>query len=176
MAEEIVVAVYKDTLQAKSAIDKLIASDFPQQNISLVTASLNSEPAAVKKALELGDQSEKDAVIGAGIGAAVGALGGATVVTMAGVGVVIAGPLAALTGVIVGGFIGAISGWGVHKDHVAGYEQKIKAGKVLVLAHGADPQKVGEAKKVLHATKPDEIHLHVKVDDADDRRVDDFKK
>ena len=75
MAEECVVAVYPDTLRAKSAIDKLIASGFPQQNISLVTASLKNEPAAVKRALELGDQSEKDAVIGAGIGAAVGAAG-----------------------------------------------------------------------------------------------------
>ena len=129
MAEECVVAFYPDTLRAKSAIDKLIASGYPQQNISLVTASLKNEPAAVTKALELGDQSEKDAAIGAGIGAAVGALGGATVVTAAGVGVVIAGPLAALTGVVVGGLIGAISGWGVHKDHIAKYEQKIKSGK-----------------------------------------------
>jgi outer membrane lipoprotein SlyB len=176
MAEEIVVAVYKDSLQAKSAIDKLIASGFPQENISLVSASLNNEPAAVKRALELGDQSEKDAMVGAGIGAAIGALGGATVVTLAGVGVVIAGPLAAWTGVVVGGLIGAISGWGVHKDHVARYEQKIKSGHVLVLAHGPDPLQVAEAEKVLHATKPDEIHLHAKVDDADDRRVDDLKK
>jgi hypothetical protein len=176
MAEEIVVAVYKDTLKAKSAIDRLIASGFPQQNISLATASLNNEPAAVKKALELGDQAEKDAVVGAGIGAVIGALGGVTVVTLAGVGVVIAGPLAAWTGVVVGGLIGAISGWGVHKDHVARYEQKIKSGHVLVLAHGSDPLKVAAAEKLLQTTKPDEIHLHAKVDDADDGRVDDLKK
>ncbi len=85
-----------------------MASGFPQQNISLVTASLKNETAAVKKALELGDESEKDAVIGAGIGGVVGLLGGATVVTMAGMGVVIAGPLGAMTGVVVGGLIGAI--------------------------------------------------------------------
>ena len=91
-------------------------------------------------------------------------------------GVVIAGPLAAMTGVVVGGLIGAISGWGVHKDHIAKYEQKIKSGKVLVLAHGSDPQKVAAAEKLLQTTKPDEIHLHAEVDDADDGRVDDLKK
>ncbi len=174
MAEECVIAVYDNTQSAKSAIDKLIASGFPQQNISLVTASLKNEPAAVKQAIEFGDESEKDAVIGAGIGAAIGALGGGTVVTFAGLGVLIAGPLAALTGVVVGGLIGSIAGWSVHKDHIAKYEQKIKSGKVLVIAHGSDPRKVAEAEKILQATKPSEIHLYAKSDDGDDFRVDDF--
>lgn len=173
MAEECVVAVYKDAPAAKSAIDKLLASGFPQQNISLVTASLTNEAAAVKKALELGDESEKDAVIGAGIGGVIGLLGGATLVSIAGIGVVIAGPLGAMTGVVVGGLLGAIRGWSVHKDHIPKYEAKIKSGKVLVLAHGANPLKVAEAEKILQATRPEEVHLHASVDDADDRRVDD---
>ena len=176
MAEECVVAVYSDTLKAKAAIDKLIGSGFPQSNISLVTATLKDEPAEVRRALELGDNAEKDAAIGAGIGGVIGLIGGGTVVTLAGTGVVIAGPLGALTGVVVGGLIGAIRGWSVHTDHIPKYEQKIKQGKVLVIAHGSDPQPVAAAEKTLHATRPDEIHLYASTDDADDPRVNDLKK
>jgi hypothetical protein len=176
MAEECVVAVYKDTVQAKAAIDKLFASGFPQANISLVTATLKNEPAEVKRALELGDDSEKDAAIGAGIGGAIGLLGGGTVVTLAGTGVFIAGPLGALTGVVVGGLIGAIRGWSVHSDHIPKYEEKVKSGQVLVIAHGNDPRKVAAAEKTLQNTRPSEIHLYASTDDADDPRVEDLPK
>jgi predicted lipid-binding transport protein (Tim44 family) len=174
MAEECVVAVYADAAQAKSAIERLVASGFPQQNISLVTKSLRAEPAIVKQSLNFGDQAEHDALIGAGIGGVIGALGGGSVVVAMGMGVLIAGPAAALTGVIVGGLIGSIAGWSVHKSHLERYEAKAKAGKVLVIAHGSDPQKVAEAEVTLHQTHPEELHLHAKVDDADDRRVDDL--
>ena len=176
MAEECVVAVYKNTTQAKAAIDKLIASGFPQTNISLVTATLKNEPAAVKRALELGDNSEKDAAIGAGIGGAIGLLGGATVVSLAGIGVVIAGPLGALTGVVVGGLIGAIRGWSVHSDHIPKYEEKVKAGQVLIIAHGSDPRKIAAAEKTLLTTGPSEVRLYAATDDADDPRVNDLRK
>jgi hypothetical protein len=176
MAEECVVAVYNDLAEAKAGINKLIASGFPQTNISLVTATLKNEPAAVKQALELGDESAKDAAIGAGVGGVIGFLGGGTVVTLAGTGVFIAGPLGALTGVVVGGLIGAIRGWSVHKDHIPKYEAKIKAGQVLVLAHGNDPLAVAKAEKTLYTTDPLEIHLHAAIDDTDDPRVDDLPK
>jgi outer membrane lipoprotein SlyB len=173
MAEECVVAVYENVENARSAIDKLIASGFPQKNISLVVASLKNEPAAIKKSLELGDESEKDAAIGAGIGAAIGLLGGATVVSLAGMGVVIAGPLGAGAGAIVGGILGAIQGWSVHRDHIPKYEAKVKAGKVLILAHGNNPVQIATAERILQSTRPLEIHLHAAVDDADDPSVND---
>jgi outer membrane lipoprotein SlyB len=175
MAEQSVVGVFENTTQARAAIDKLIASGFPNSNISLVTKSLTSEPAAVKKTLEFGDETEKDAAIGAGIGGVIGLLGGATVVSLAGMGVVIAGPLGAMTGVVVGGLIGAIRGWSVHKDHIPKYEEKVQAGQVLVIAHHADPLKVANAEKVLQGTPHVSVRLYAKVDDADDRRVDDLK-
>ncbi|HZZ30084.1 MAG TPA: general stress protein [Pirellulales bacterium] len=177
MPEECVVAVYQNVADAQAAINKLIGSGFPKTNISLVTATLQNESAAVKRALELGDESQKDAAIGAGIGGVIGLLGGGTVVTLAGTGVFIAGPLGALTGVVVGGLIGAIRGWSVHKDHIPGYEAKIKSGQVLVLAHGNDPLAVAKAEKTLYdATNAVEIRLHAAVDDADDPRVDDLPK
>ena len=77
----------------------------------------------------------------------VGLLGGATVVSLAGMGVVIAGPLGAGAGAVVGGILGAIRGWSVHKDHIPKYEEKIKSGHVLVLAHSSDPRLIAALKK-----------------------------
>jgi outer membrane lipoprotein SlyB len=175
MAEQSVVAVFENTQQAKAAVDKLVASGFPNSSIALVTKSLTTEPEVVKKTLEFGDNTEKDAAIGAGIGGVIGLLGGATVVSLAGMGVVIAGPLGAMTGAVVGGLIGAIRGWSVHQDHIRKYEEKVQAGQVLVIAHHGDPQKIASAEKVLQGIPHVEVSLHTRVDDADDQRVDDLK-
>ena len=59
MSEECVVAVYENVARAKSAIGELIASGYPQKNISLVTASMEGEPAAVKKRWNLGTRRKK---------------------------------------------------------------------------------------------------------------------
>lgn len=174
MATQCLVAVYDSGTRAVLAVDKLTASGFPRDSVSFVARSLKGQETDVKRALQLGDETERDATLGAGIGALVGTVGGTTAISAAGVSVlVVAGPLVALTGAIVGGIIGAISGWGVHRDRAAEYQQKVEEGKVLLLAHGEDPRKLAEAEKVLQLTNPEELHLHAKVDDADDPRVDD---
>jgi hypothetical protein len=174
MAKECVVAVYDSGVRAALAVEKLTAAGFSKANISFVARSVKGAETDVKRALQFGDETEKDATLGAGIGGLVGALGGATAISAAGVSVlIVAGPLVALTGAIVGGVIGAIAGWGIHRDRAAEYQKKVEAGKVLLRAHGDDPRKVAEAEKILQLTHPEELHLHVKVDDGDDPRVDD---
>ena len=176
MSEECVVAIYESGVRAQLALEKLLASGFPRANISLVARSVKGAEADVKRAIQFGDQMEKDGTLGAGIGAIIGALGGGTAMSVFGATVlVIAGPIAALTGAIVGGLIGAISGWGVHRDKAAEYQKKVESGKVLLIAHHSDPRKVAEAEKVLRLTSAEGLHLHAKVDDADDPRVDDVK-
>ncbi|HEY2882805.1 MAG TPA: hypothetical protein VGJ15_10235 [Pirellulales bacterium] len=172
MENECVVAVYDSGVRAKLAVDKLVASGFPQANVSTVARSVKGQEADVKRALQFGDEMEKDAMLGVGIGALVGALGGGGAIALAGIPVlIVAGPLMAITGAVVGGLIGAINGWGVHRDHAAEYQQKVAAGKVLLIAHGNIPKKLAEAERVLRQTNPEELHLHAKVDDADDPRV-----
>ena len=88
--------------------------------------------------------------------------------------VLIAGPLGAGAGAVVGGILGAIRGWSVHKDHIPKYEAKVQTGHVLVLVHSSDPRLLAAAEKTLHATRPQQIRLHSAVDDADDPKVDDL--
>lgn len=90
----------------------------------------------------IGDKSMEGLAIG---GAAGGAIGGAaaaiaaigTALVIPGLGLVVAGPLAAgLAGIgagsIAGGLIGTLIGWGIPEERVKEYEQGIKKGGVLM--------------------------------------------
>jgi outer membrane lipoprotein SlyB len=177
MTDQCVVAVYESGVRAQLALEKLLAAGFSKANVSIVSRNVKGQEVDVRKALELGDEMETDGILGAGIGAVIGAIGGGTVMSAFGATVlIVAGPIAALTGLVVGGLIGAMSGWGVHKDQAAEYQKKVEAGKVLLITHSNDPTKIADAERVLRLTSPEEIHLHSKVDDADDPRVDDLHK
>jgi hypothetical protein len=157
MSEECVVAVYDTISQARDAVHSLKEFGLPSDMVSLATKTLKAEK-EVREAIEFGDEMERDAAIGAGAGVLVGLLSAATVSSITGVGVfLLGGPIVAAG--IVGGLLGAAAGWGVHKDHIARYEEKLKEGKVLVIAHG-DPLRVAEAERVLQDTSPSALHLH----------------
>lgn len=157
MREECVVAVYGTVAEARYAVESVLDSGLPSEMISLVTKTLKPEE-EVREAIESGDEMEKDAAVGAGGGVLVGMLSAAAVSSVTGIGAFIfAGPIVAAG--IVGGLLGAAVGWGVHKDHIHYYENKLKEGKVLVIAHG-DPLKVAEAERVLQGTQPKEIRLY----------------
>jgi uncharacterized membrane protein len=173
MADECVVGIYDSAAKAEEAVHILDRSGFPRHQISVV-ASAVGENTEVAKELKYGDDSMKDAALGAGVGGLAGLLIGATVLTISGLGaVLIAGPLAAgLTGALVGAFLGAMRGWGVHDERRREYEEKVKQGKVLLVAHG-DPLEVAEAERLLKETDVSELHLHAKTGD-DSPEVDDF--
>lgn len=158
MSEECVIPVYDTIEPAKEAVLALKGSGFPSGQVSLATKTLKLD-AEVREAIEFGDEMQKDAAIGAGAGALLAILVEATVVAITGMGAfLVAGPI--VMGGIVGGLIGAATGWGVHKDHIPAYEKKLHEGKVLLIAHGG-PVNVALAEQVLQGTNPVEQHLHV---------------
>jgi outer membrane lipoprotein SlyB len=173
-ATECVVAVYDSGVRAQLAVEKLLGAGITRDHISLFARSLRGAEADVKRAVQFGDESEKDAMLGAGVGGIIGALGGSALTMAAGAAVlVVAGPLVALTGAIVGGLVGSIAGWGIHRDRAAEYQKMVEAGKVLLIVHSEDPALVAKAEKLLQLTHPESLNLHAKVDDGDDPRVDD---
>ena len=89
---------------------------------------------------ELGDKAMKGAGTGAGIGAVAGgtlaAIAATASVAIPGVGLLIAGPLAAGlagagAGAITGGVIGALVNMGIPKDRASEYESGLKRGGIL---------------------------------------------
>ena len=91
---------------------------------------------------ELGDKAMEGAGVGSAIGGTAGAVIGAiaaigTSVALPGLGLIIAGPLAAAlagagAGGLTGGLVGALVGSGIPEEHAAEYETDIKNGGIVM--------------------------------------------
>lgn len=101
---------------------------------------------------ELGTKAAEGAGIGGATGGTLGALLGAvtaagTSLLLPGLGLVIAGPLAAAAagagiGAATGGLIGALIGWGIPEERVKHYESGLKQGGILI---GVKPRSMEDA-------------------------------
>ena len=164
MYDECVVAVYQNADQARLAVHILHRSDFPTSQVSLVTKHLEQEP-ELERELQYGDDSLRDAFVGAGLGGVLGMLAGGSVAAITGGVVLFAGPLAGLAaGAIVGALFGGMEGWGVHTSHLRHYEKLVDQGHPLVVAHGT-PVEVAEAHRLLKQTACEQLRVHAKTDD-----------
>ena len=115
----------------------------------LVPAPADAAPDAAFLARHFGS----DAVIGSAIGGTAGAIIGAiaaigTSVALPGLGLIIAGPLAAAlagagAGGLTGGLVGALVGSGIPEEHAAEYEQGIKNGGIVM---GVKPRNAEDAQ------------------------------
>ena len=102
---------------------------------------------------ELGDKAMEGAGVGSAIGGTAGAIIGAiaaigTSVALPGLGLIIAGPLAAAlagagAGGLTGGLVGALVGSGIPEEHAAEYEEGIKNGGIVM---GVKPRNADDAK------------------------------
>lgn len=162
MSRHCTVAIFDDFAAAQEAVHKLDESKFPSDQVSLVANSVHQDLQSTN-ILQYGDESDRDALFGAGVGGLLGFFLASPLLTIPGFGLMlIAGPITAgLTGAIVGGFLGSMLGWGVHEDHVAEYEDEVRQGAFLVVASG-DPFEVDYAKQVLSETNARSIAMHVR--------------
>ncbi len=102
---------------------------------------------------DLGDKAMEGAGVGSAIGGTAGAIIGAiaaigTSVALPGLGLIIAGPLAAAlagagAGGLTGGLVGALVGSGIPEEHAAEYEQGINSGGIVM---GVKPRNAEDAK------------------------------
>lgn len=91
---------------------------------------------------ELGTKAAEGAGVGGAIGGTLGAIAAAiaavgTTLALPGLGLVIAGPLAAAiagagAGGVTGGLVGALIGWGITEERMKHYESGIKDGGILM--------------------------------------------
>lgn len=162
MYEQCVVGVYDSLEQAERGVRTLERGGFPIEQASLIASGLRGRP-GLEAELAIEDDSVRDAAIGAGLGGVLGVLVGIGAIVVTGVGAVFfAGPVAGgLTAGIVGAFLGSMAGWGVHHQHIEHYEECVKKGKVLVIAHGS-PLDLTAAERILRETDAAEVRLHAR--------------
>ena len=134
--------LFKDKESAEKAYNDAIKSGYTPQDINVIMSEdsrkkyydsvLVKESSKAEEGLGIGGAT--GAVIG-GIVAAIAAIG--TSLVIPGLGLVIAGPLAAGlagagAGAISGGIIGALIGWGIPEDKAKVYESGIKSGGIVL--------------------------------------------
>lgn len=169
--ESSVVGVYDDLDHAEDAVRALGERGFPIQQVSILANNLGSEK-KVHGFVTSCDVAKSTARTGAWVGGIFGLLAGAALVWIPGVGpLIVAGSLTAVllggvegavAGAAVSGMLGWLAGLGISKQHILKYEESVKAGKYVVIAHGTADD-VAKARGILADTGPTELNVHGQV-------------
>ncbi|MHB8893112.1 MAG: general stress protein [Candidatus Limnocylindrales bacterium] len=151
------VGVYAALDQAEAAVRRLDEHGFAIGNVSIVARDLTSER-EIRGFISTGDVAKRGAGVGGWMGGIFGLLVGAALIWVPGFGpLLVAGPLAAIilggmegaaVGAAGGGLLGALVGLGVSREHILKYEDHLRGGRYLVIAHGS-PADVSTAEEIL---------------------------
>ena len=141
-----VTGLFRDRDSAERAYEAVIGRGYDRADVDLVmsdeTRSRHFGSTPDGRTTELGNKAAEGAGIGGAIGGTVGAIAAAvaavgTSIVLPGLGLVIAGPVAAAlagagAGAATGGLVGALIGWGIPEERVRVYEEGIKKGGILM--------------------------------------------
>ncbi len=141
----VVTGLFNDKESAERAYRLASQSGYNNDEINVVMSEETREKYYGKHATletEVGNKAAEGAAIGGAVGGTIGAIAAAvaavgTSLVLPGLGIVIAGPLAAAiagagAGGVTAGLVGALIGWGIPEDRLKEYEQGIKDGGILI--------------------------------------------
>ena len=141
----LVTGLFRDRDSAERAYQSVSDRGYGKEDVNLVMSDDTrkrhfSSDGSVET--ELGNKAAAGAGIGGAIGGSLGAIAAAvaavgTSIALPGIGLVIAGPLAAAiagagAGAATGGILGALIGWGMPEERVKEYDEGIKSGGILM--------------------------------------------
>jgi hypothetical protein len=147
--------MFSDRESVENAYDRLQERGYTKDDINVVMSDETRKKHFAKGETEIGNKSMEGAGAGSAIGGAVGAIAGViaavgTSLVIPGLGLVVAGPLAAGiagagAGGVTGGLIGALVGAGMTEERARIYESGIKNGKIVM---GVNPKNEEDAKYI----------------------------
>ena len=159
-----VYGIYPNRGMAESAVDRLIAQGFRNEDISvLLQDNVGTKDFAHEKHTKAPEGTTTGAVAGAAVGGTLGLLAGIGALAIPGLGPFIAaGPImATLAGIgsggVVGGLIGALVGMGIPEYEAKRYEGRVKNGGVLLSVHCDTSDEISRAKDLLKETGAEDI-------------------
>lgn len=151
-----VTGTFNDRDSAERAYNSMLSRGYSEKDINLMMSDETRKKhfADDKKAdTDLGGKAMEKAGVGGVIGGTVGAILAAvaavgTSIAIPGLGLVIAGPIAAAlagagAGGLTGGVIGALVGWGLPEERAKLYESDLKNGGIVL---GVTPRNDDDAK------------------------------
>lgn len=140
-----ITGLFRDQDSAEQAYRSAAQAGYSSNDIDVIMSEETREKYYGKGATletEVGNKAAEGAAVGGAVGASVGAIAAAiaaagTVLALPGLGLVIAGPLAAGiagagAGGVSAGLIGALIGWGIPEDTLKKYEADVKDGGILI--------------------------------------------
>lgn len=144
-SSRLVTGLFKDRASAESAYDAMSRRGYGKDDVSLAMSDETRKRhfhGDGDETTELGSKAAEGAGVGGAIGGTLGAIAAAiaaagTSLVMPGLGLVVAGPLAAAlagagAGAATGGLIGALIGAGIPEERVKHYEEGLKNGGILM--------------------------------------------
>lgn len=137
----LVTGLFRDRQDAERAWRAAGERGYGAEDVNLVMSDETRQHFNDMPATELGNKAAEGAGIGGAIGGTLGAIAAlaalGTSIALPGLGLVIAGPVAAAlvgagAGAATGGLVGALIGWGIPEERVKQYESGIKEGGILM--------------------------------------------
>jgi hypothetical protein len=160
--------MFADRESAENAYQDLHDLGYSKEDINLIMSDETRKKHFYDEDTEIGTKAAEGAGKGSAIGGAVGAVAGiiaavGTSLVIPGLGVVIAGPIAAgLAGAgaggITGGVIGALVGSGIPEARAKLYESGIKKGQVVIGVYPRSEEDAKEIEELWRENKGQEIH------------------
>jgi hypothetical protein len=160
----VVYALYDSRARLEAAVEALRAAAFRASDISVLGRDRDTTH---ELAHEINTKAPEGATAGGATGAAIGGvlgwLAGVGVLTIPGIGPLLAaGPIvAALAGIgaggATGGLIGALVGTGIPEVEAKRYEGRIRSGHILVSVHCDDGEWEKRAREILQNTGGEDV-------------------
>ena len=147
----LVTGLFNDRPSAERAYGSVTSRGYTKDDVNLVMSDATRKTHFSEDGTEteLGTKAAKGAGVGGAIGGTVGAIAAAVAavgssLVIPGLGLVVAGPLAAAlagggAGAATGGLIGALVGAGIPEERVKHYEDGIKKGGILMGVKARNP-------------------------------------
>src|SRR5689334_146227 len=159
-----VYGIYRSRETAESAVDRLIAEGFRNEDISvLLQDNVGTKDFAHEKNTKAPEGTTTGAITGGAIGGTLGLLAGIGALAIPGLGPFIAaGPIMGLLGGLgaggaIGGLTGALVGMGIPEFEAKRYEGRIKEGGILLSVHADRGEWVDRAKASLAGTGAEDV-------------------
>jgi hypothetical protein len=160
--------MFSDRESTENAYDTLHKRGYTKDDINLVMSDDTRKKHFSKGETEIGTKAMEGAGTGSAIGGAIGATVGViaaigTSLVLPGLGLIIAGPLAAGiagagAGGITGGLIGALVGSGLPEERARLYESGVKDGKIVMGVHPRNEEDAEYFQNEWKSKKVEEVH------------------
>ena len=163
--------LFPDRESAELGFNSLSERGYSKDDINVVMSDETKKKhfAAEGTETELGNKAAEGAGVGGAIGGTVGAIAAAiaavgTTIAIPGLGLVLAGPIAAAlagagAGAATGGIVGALVGWNMPEERVKQYDEGIRNGGILMGVHPKNDEDANHLSTAWKANRAENVYI-----------------